>query len=85
MLKKAILSIHLCPFLSWFEENAWQFMVDQDNLSRNCYFDQKETIIALESSVRYMTDIGYLISRMMRPVRTSWTNLLCALGPALER
>ncbi|CAG8896646.1 unnamed protein product [Penicillium egyptiacum] len=48
------------PVLSWFEENTRQFMADQDNVPRNCYFDQRETVVALESSVRYMMDIGYL-------------------------
>ncbi|KAJ6177932.1 hypothetical protein N7519_008393 [Penicillium mononematosum] len=48
------------PVLDWFEDNTWQFMVDQDHVPQNCYFDQKETIVALESSVRYMMDIGYL-------------------------
>jgi thioester reductase-like protein len=48
------------PVLSWFEDNIRQFMVDQDHVPKNCYFGQKETIAALESSVRYMMDIGYL-------------------------
>jgi amino acid adenylation domain-containing protein/thioester reductase-like protein len=48
------------PVLDWFEDNTWQFMVDQDHIPQNCYFDQKETIVALESSVSYMMDIGYL-------------------------
>jgi thioester reductase-like protein len=48
------------PVLRWFEENTWQFMGDQDSVPENCYFDQKETIVALESSVKYLTDVGYL-------------------------
>ncbi|CAG8287298.1 unnamed protein product [Penicillium nalgiovense] len=48
------------PVLSWFEDNVWQFMADQDHVPQNGYFDRKETISALESSVRYMMDIEYL-------------------------
>ncbi|KAJ5757351.1 uncharacterized protein N7511_006045 [Penicillium nucicola] len=48
------------PMLRWFEENTWQFMGDQDEVPENCHFDTKETIVALESSVRYLMDIGYL-------------------------
>ncbi|KAJ5375556.1 hypothetical protein N7517_007562 [Penicillium concentricum] len=46
--------------LSWLEEHTWESMVDQDNALRDCYIDQKETIVAFESSVRYTTDTGYL-------------------------
>ncbi|CAI7597828.1 unnamed protein product [Penicillium glandicola] len=48
------------PVLRWFEENIWQFMGDKDSIPENCYFDQMETIVALESSVRYLMDVGYL-------------------------
>lgn len=48
------------PVLKWFEENAWQFMGDQDDIPKNNYFDKKETVLALESSMRYLMEIGYL-------------------------
>ncbi|KAF4759616.1 hypothetical protein HAV15_006975 [Penicillium sp. str.  len=48
------------PMLRWFEENIWQFMGDQDDVPNNCHFDMKETVLALESSVKYLMDIGYL-------------------------
>jgi amino acid adenylation domain-containing protein/thioester reductase-like protein len=48
------------PILSWFEENTWQFECDQDSVPENRYFSQEETVAALDSSVRYMMDVGYL-------------------------
>jgi amino acid adenylation domain-containing protein/thioester reductase-like protein len=48
------------PMLRWFEENTWQFMIEQDDIPKNCHFDVEETILALESSVKYLMDIGYL-------------------------
>jgi thioester reductase-like protein len=48
------------PVLRWFEENTWQFMGDQDDTPNNCHFDKNKTVLAMESSVRYLMDIGYL-------------------------
>ncbi|CAI7662353.1 unnamed protein product [Penicillium palitans] len=48
------------PMLRWFEENTWQFMGDQDDIPKNSHFDMKETVLALESSVKYLMGIGYL-------------------------
>ncbi|KAI3243415.1 hypothetical protein DTO012A7_2232 [Penicillium roqueforti] len=47
------------PVLKWFQENTWQFMVTQDDIPKNCYFDKNEIVLALESSLRYLVDIGY--------------------------
>ncbi|CAG8948474.1 unnamed protein product [Penicillium salamii] len=48
----------LMPILSWLEENSWQF--ECDNIPESQYFNREETVAALDSSVRYMRDIGYL-------------------------
>lgn len=48
------------PIFDWLKENTWQFVYDQESIPENRYFDQKETIAALDSSVNYMKDIGYL-------------------------
>ncbi|KAJ5302353.1 hypothetical protein N7508_007216 [Penicillium antarcticum] len=48
------------PVLGWFKENTWQFLGDQDDIPKNCHFNKSETALALESSVRYLMDIGYL-------------------------
>jgi hypothetical protein len=51
------------PILGWFEKNIWQFQCDQDNIPENRFFDRGETISALNSSVSYLIDIGYLSTK----------------------
>jgi hypothetical protein len=46
--------------LRWIEENTWQFMGDQDDIPKYRNFGKKVTTLALENSVRYLMDIGYL-------------------------
>ncbi|KAJ5406985.1 hypothetical protein N7465_008269 [Penicillium sp. CMV-2018d] len=61
------------PMLRWFEENTWQFMGDQDDIPKNSHFDMKETVLALESSVKYLMDIGYLTHDGDKPKRLART------------
>ncbi|KAL5360569.1 hypothetical protein BJX96DRAFT_175426 [Aspergillus floccosus] len=50
------------PVLDWFKENHWQFSPEACNPPEELLFDARDVHAAIEKSVEYAVDIGYLPS-----------------------